>query len=70
MELTNMFEKEEEMQTRIAYLERAGQELSDVVYRQQLEIDGLRQALKALIDRLASADVTPRAPIDERPPHY
>lgn len=65
-----MFEKEEEMQTRIAYLERASQELSDVVYRQQLEIDGLRQALKALIDRLASADVTPRAPTDERPPHY
>jgi uncharacterized coiled-coil protein SlyX len=65
-----MFEKEEEMQTRIAYLERASQELSDVVYRQQQEIDGLRQALKALIDRLASADVTPRAPTDERPPHY
>lgn len=65
-----MFEKEEEIQTRIAYLERASQELSDVVYRQQLEIDGLRQALKALIDRLASADVTPRAPPDERPPHY
>ena len=65
-----MFEREEEMQTRIAYLEKASQELSDVVYRQQQEIDALRQALKALIDRLASADVTMRAPVDERPPHY
>jgi uncharacterized coiled-coil protein SlyX len=62
----------EEMQTKIAFLERASTELSDVVFRQHLEIQALQSRLEALIERLGAAalDDTPRAPEQERPPHY
>jgi uncharacterized coiled-coil protein SlyX len=60
------------MQTKIAFLERAAAELSDVVFRQHLEIQGLEAKLKALSDRLSGAqsDENPRLPEQERPPHY
>ncbi len=48
------------------------QELGDVVYRQQREIDDLRQRLRATenqLDTLRSAG-GPRRADDERPPHY
>ena len=58
------------LETRIAYLENANQELSDIVYRQQLEIETLRSHMTAWQQRLDSwaAEQTPAA--DERPPHY
>jgi SlyX protein len=66
-----MSEQNEQIQTKIAYLEQATTELSDVVYRQQQEIQVLRHRLQLLIDRLgAPADETPRTPEQERPPHY
>ena len=62
----------EQLQTKIAFLERAASELSDVVYRQQQEIQALQAKLKALVDRLSGAqsDDGPRLPEQERPPHY
>jgi uncharacterized coiled-coil protein SlyX len=63
----------EQLQTKIAFLERAATELSDVVFRQQLEIQALGVQLKALSDRVAGAgqaDDGPRPPDHERPPHY
>ncbi len=62
----------ETIQIKIAFLERANSELSDVVYRQQKEIQTLSAQLKAFADRLpaAQADETVRAPEQERPPHY
>jgi uncharacterized coiled-coil protein SlyX len=62
----------EEMQTKIAFLERASTELSDVVFRQHLEIQALQARLQALIERLSSAasDDMARTPEQERPPHY
>lgn len=42
----------ERIELKVAFLERANQELSDVVYRQQQEIDVLRTQLAALVSRI------------------
>jgi uncharacterized coiled-coil protein SlyX len=62
----------EEIQSKIAFLERAAHELSDVVFRQQREIQQLAAKLKILSDRLsgALADEPARLPEQEIPPHY
>jgi len=62
----------EQIQTKIAFLERASAELSDVVFQQHQEIRALEAKLKAVSDRLTSAQSgdNPRPPEQERPPHY
>ncbi len=62
----------ERIELKIAFLERANTELSDVVYRQQQEIEALRAQLAALLARLeaAQAEHTQYTPEQERPPHY
>jgi SlyX protein len=62
----------ERIETKIAFLESANVELSDVVYRQQQEIAALRARLDALTQRIEAAQTpdTLRAPEEERPPHY
>ena len=62
----------ERLETRIAFLERANSELSDVVFRQHRDIEDLRAQLIALAARIeAAAEVDPaRTPDEERPPHY
>ena len=62
----------ERLETKIAFLERANNELSDVVYRQQREIQGLRAKLDGLAERVSSmrSPDEGRTPEDERPPHY
>lgn len=63
----------ERLETKIAFLESANLELSDVVYRQQQEIRALCARVDALTQQLVSASqapATPRSPEDERPPHY
>jgi SlyX protein len=62
----------ERLELKIAYLERANSELSDVVYRQQREIDDLREQLRLLKERFeAFRDrPTPYTPEQEKPPHY
>jgi len=62
----------ERLELKIAWLEQANTELSDVVYRQHRELEQLRERLAALALRLdaAQAAETPRRPEDERPPHY
>jgi SlyX protein len=62
----------EQVELKIAYLERANAELSDVVYRQQQEIEELHVRLKALAERVDSikAGSTPYTAEQERPPHY
>ncbi len=65
----------ERIETKIAYLERANAELSEVVFRQQREIQALAEALaqtleaqmKMLCERPQSAAA---AAAEERPPHY
>jgi SlyX protein len=61
----------EGVQTKIAYLEQAMNELSDAVFRQHKEILALEAQLKVLKDRLAGAPSDePRTLEQERPPHY
>jgi uncharacterized coiled-coil protein SlyX len=63
-------EQLELMQTKIAYLERAASELSDVVFRQDREIQLLSAQLKALLERIETPNERSRAAEEERPPHY
>ena len=62
----------EQIETRIAFLERANTELSDVVFRQHRDIEVLREQVTALASRLRAyeSEGTPRTPEEERPPHY
>jgi uncharacterized coiled-coil protein SlyX len=61
----------EEVQSKIAYLERALAELGEVVFRQHREIQALQAKISAISDRVeatVSSDV--RSVDSERPPHY
>lgn len=62
----------ERLELRIAYLERANTELSDVVYRQQQEIADLQARFTVLKDRFEALKTapTPYTAEDEKPPHY
>ena len=62
----------ERLETKIAFLESANVELSDVLYRQQLDIQELRARLDALTQQVLAAHTPepPRSLEDERPPHY
>ena len=62
----------ERIELRIAYLERANNDLSEVVYRQQQQIDALRAELAIVSGKLdgALAEQTAYTPEQERPPHY
>ena len=62
----------ERLETKIAFLESANVELSDVVYKQSQEIQSLRARVDALAQRIEAAQ-TPeaeRTAEEERPPHY
>lgn len=61
----------ERLQTKIAYLEQAMNELSDVVFRQHKEIQALEAQLQALKERLSVAPPDEARTLEqERPPHY
>jgi uncharacterized coiled-coil protein SlyX len=62
----------ESLEIRLAWLERTAEELGDIVYRQQREIELLRERLAAAERTLAArpgAD-RPTDAAEERPPHY
>jgi SlyX protein len=66
-----MHESLEQVQSKIAYLERAMAELSDVVFRQHREIQALEAQLQAVRERLEAAPSEEgRSAEQERPPHY
>lgn len=61
----------EQVQSKIAYLERAMADLSDVVFRQHQEIQVLEIRLKNIQERLeGSGSEETRSGAEERPPHY
>jgi SlyX protein len=62
----------ERIETKIAFLENANAELSDVVFRQSREIEALRAQLQALAERVGSmrSEEGAQTAEDERPPHY
>jgi uncharacterized coiled-coil protein SlyX len=68
MDETNRIEA---LEFKIAHLERALQELSDVMYRQQREIDGMLQLnrqLRSQVEQLETRGAD--ASSVEIPPHY
>jgi SlyX protein len=62
----------ERIEAKIAFLESANVELSDVVYQQQQEIATLRARLDVFMQRVEAAQTPEIArPLEEeRPPHY
>ena len=62
----------EQIETKIAFLERTSAELSDVVFRQHRDIENLRAQLVALAARVEATQshTDVRTPEQERPPHY
>ena len=62
----------ERIELKIAFLERANIELSDVVYRQQRELEALRMQLANALGRLDELknESRPYSQEEERPPHY
>lgn len=67
-----MQERITELEIKLAHLEQAVNELSDVLYRQQGMLDRLETGLENLQQRVkASPETAPDAqPADEKPPHY
>lgn len=61
----------ETLEMKVAHLERALQELSDVLFQQQRLIDAQHARHLRLLERLESADGPPSAESQfEVPPHY
>jgi SlyX protein len=62
----------ERLEIKLAFLERATNELSDVVYKQQLDIAALNERLTALSGRVDAFKAVERdyTADEERPPHY
>jgi SlyX protein len=61
----------EDLQTKISYLESAVGELSDVVFRQQREMQALKAQIELLRERIeVEAPEASRSLEQERPPHY
>jgi len=60
------------IEEKLAHLELAVNELSDVVARQQKELDRATDRHQRLIDKLATmeSDWGSSATADEKPPHY
>ena len=60
------------VEEKLAHLEQAVQELSDVVARQQKELDRALDRNQRLVDKVAAleSDFAPGATAHEKPPHY
>jgi SlyX protein len=61
----------ERLELKLSYLERANHDLSDVVYRQQRELDELRAKLAMFAGRFEElTQQRSYTDAEERPPHY
>ncbi|MBC7371861.1 MAG: SlyX family protein [Bdellovibrionaceae bacterium] len=61
-----------EIETKVLQQDLLLEELNDVIYRQQLQIDQLEMTLNQMAKRLRESDAVqmPVGPGNERPPHY
>jgi SlyX protein len=67
-----MQERITELEIKLAHLEQAVNELSDVLYRQQGMLERLESSYESLQQRVNSAGdaASNPDPEDEKPPHY
>lgn len=70
--MTTPDDRLEVLEVKLAHLERALQELSDAVYRQQLKVDAAEARHQQLLERLSALDRGSPEPESqfEIPPHY
>ncbi len=60
-----------DLETRMAYQDDTIQQLSDVIYRQQKQIDKLEKMVELIVGKVQDISSSlPSAPQDEKPPHY
>ena len=66
-----MQEKIIDIETRMAFQDDTIQELSDIIYRQQQQIDKLEKTVQLLLGKVQDLmQSQPGAEVDEKPPHY
>lgn len=67
-----MADRLEAIEIKLAHLERAVAEISDVVARQQKELDGARDRNQRLLEKIAAMESESgvSATAYEKPPHY
>lgn len=67
-----MDERLDQIEIKVAYLEKTNAELGDELFRQRLELEALRERIAVLAGRLeaAQSQPTPYTPEEEKPPHY
>jgi SlyX protein len=59
-----------DLEVKCAYLEKTVSELSDVMWKQQKELDALKDAYRGMKDKLAGDPGIVDASRNDRPPHY
>jgi len=66
-----MNEKLIDLETRMAFQDDTIQQLSDVIYRQQKQIEKLEKTVYLLVDKVQDlSHAMPGKVVDEKPPHY
>jgi SlyX protein len=67
-----MTDRLEQVEIRIAYLEQANGELSDVLYKVRQELESLRGELATVTQRWEASQAAPTtySTEQEKPPHY
>ncbi len=68
--MSNIDARVDELESKISYLELANQELSDLVYAQQQQIDKHFHDLAGQLRQIQDSVVHEDAAQDEKPPHY
>ena len=71
MDNKTLQEKFDDVETRMAFQDDTIQQLSDVIYRQQQQIDKLDKTVQLLVDKVQDLmQDLPGKVVDEKPPHY
>ncbi|SFU95701.1 SlyX family protein [Xenorhabdus koppenhoeferi] len=72
MELSDIEQRLEQLETKLAYQEATIEELNQEVRKQQIEAEQLKEQLRLMADRLKIHQVSIIAPLSEEtpPPHY
>jgi uncharacterized coiled-coil protein SlyX len=60
----------DELEVKCAHLEKTVLELSEVLWRQQKELDALKDGYRGLKERLSADPGLVDASVNDRPPHY